>query len=163
MAGVSTLEVSGPAQAFPGHRDEEVLPWLDQPAPNPVPAVLQNLLVWEELDSWLTPADDFMARDYVTIREQTRDGRTVWTFNTVSHDRLKSAPAKVTRRRNRYRIIGAAWGAPIAEVVDGRRRRAYALTEEGRRALVADAERMRDAADVVVRRAAGRPARVAGA
>jgi hypothetical protein len=41
----------------------------------------------------------------------------VWTFNTVRHARLKSAPAKVTRgRRGRYAIMGAAWGAPIAEV-----------------------------------------------
>ena len=32
-----------------------------------------------------------MARDYVTIREEERDGETVWTFATVSHDRLKSA------------------------------------------------------------------------
>ena len=56
-----------------------------------------------------------MARDYVTIREQVR-GKTVWTFNTVNHTRLKSAPAKVTRRRNPYTILGAAWGAPIAEV-----------------------------------------------
>ncbi|HKO28314.1 MAG TPA: molybdopterin-dependent oxidoreductase [Solirubrobacteraceae bacterium] len=58
----------------------------------------------------------FMARDYVSIREQARDGQTVWTFNNVKHDRLKSAPAKVTRRRGRYAIMGAAWGAPIAEV-----------------------------------------------
>ena len=43
-------------------------------------------------------AGQFMARDYVTIREEQRDGETVWTFTTVSHDRLKSAPAKVTRR-----------------------------------------------------------------
>ena len=61
-------------------------------------------------------AGRFMARDYVTIREQKRDGQTVWTFNTVKHDRLKSAPAKVTRRGDRYSIMGAAWGAPIAEV-----------------------------------------------
>jgi DMSO/TMAO reductase YedYZ molybdopterin-dependent catalytic subunit len=61
-------------------------------------------------------AGRFMARDYVSIREQVRDGQTVWTFNTVKHDRLKSAPAKVTRRRGRYSIMGAAWGAPIAEV-----------------------------------------------
>jgi DMSO/TMAO reductase YedYZ molybdopterin-dependent catalytic subunit len=61
-------------------------------------------------------AGRFMARDYVSIREQLRDGQTVWTFNTVKHARLKSAPAKVTRRRNRYSIMGAAWGAPIAEV-----------------------------------------------
>ncbi len=62
-------------------------------------------------------AGRFMARDYVSIREQVREGQTVWTFNTVKHDRLKSAPAKVTRgRRRRYAIMGAAWGAPIAEV-----------------------------------------------
>jgi DMSO/TMAO reductase YedYZ molybdopterin-dependent catalytic subunit len=61
-------------------------------------------------------ANNFMARDYVSIREQQREGQTVWTFNTVRHDRLKSAPAKVTRRQNRYTIMGAAWGAPIAAV-----------------------------------------------
>jgi DMSO/TMAO reductase YedYZ molybdopterin-dependent catalytic subunit len=61
-------------------------------------------------------ASNFMARDYVTIREQQREGNTVWTFNTVRHDRLKSAPAKVTRRQNRYTIMGAAWGAPIEAV-----------------------------------------------
>jgi DMSO/TMAO reductase YedYZ molybdopterin-dependent catalytic subunit len=310
IAGVSALQVAGPAHAFPGGRGEEVIPWLDQPAPVPEGLDLPNLLVWEELDSFLTPADNFfvvshygnpvvpaagwslsigglvaepltltlddlksrprrevtftlecsgntgfpffiggignarwagarlaplleragileqgtevvfygadsgrvtirdnggvlgggrtgqvaddgaggldltiteqfarsmsleealsdenllcyemngvplptkhgfpvrliapgwygvanvkwltrievmdqryagrfMARDYVTIREQTRDGQTVWTFNTVKHDRLKSAPAKVTRRGDRYSIMGAAWGAPIAEV-----------------------------------------------
>jgi DMSO/TMAO reductase YedYZ molybdopterin-dependent catalytic subunit len=69
-------------------------------------------------------AGRFMARDYVTIRKQARDGQTVWTFNTVKHERLKSAPAKVTRERGRYAIAGAAWGAPIAEVevqIDGGR------------------------------------------
>jgi DMSO/TMAO reductase YedYZ molybdopterin-dependent catalytic subunit len=310
IAGLSAVQVAGPADAFPGGPGEEVIPWLDQPAPNPIPDVLQNLLVWENLDSWLTPADNFfvvshygnqalteagwnlsigglvarpqtlalselkarprravtftlecsgntglpffiggvgnarwagtplaplleragiqdrgtevvfwgadsgqvtirdnggvirggrsgqvtddgaggldltiteqfarsmsleealsgdkllcyemngvplpaehgfplrliapgwygvanvkwltrievmdqryagrfMARDYVTIREQMRDGQTVWTFNTVKHERLKSAPAKVTRRRGRYSIMGAAWGAPVAEV-----------------------------------------------
>ena len=61
-------------------------------------------------------AGRFMARDYVTIREEQRNGDTVWTFTTVSHDRLKSAPAKVTRRGSRYTVMGAAWGAPIAGV-----------------------------------------------
>ena len=57
-----------------------------------------------------------MARDYVSIREEQREGQTVWTFTTVSHTRLKSAPARVTRRNGRYSILGAAWGAPIAAV-----------------------------------------------
>jgi DMSO/TMAO reductase YedYZ molybdopterin-dependent catalytic subunit len=67
-------------------------------------------------------AGRFMARDYVTIREEQRDGETTWTFTTVRHDRLKSAPAKVTRRGDRYAVLGAAWGAPIAAVevqIDG--------------------------------------------
>jgi len=61
-------------------------------------------------------AGAFMARDYVTIREEEHDGETVWTFASVRHDRLKSAPAKVTRRGDRHEVMGAAWGAPIAGV-----------------------------------------------
>jgi DMSO/TMAO reductase YedYZ molybdopterin-dependent catalytic subunit len=59
---------------------------------------------------------NFMARDYVTIREETRDGETVWTFTSVGRARLKSAPAKVTKQDDTYQIMGAAWGAPIAKV-----------------------------------------------
>jgi DMSO/TMAO reductase YedYZ molybdopterin-dependent catalytic subunit len=58
----------------------------------------------------------FMARDYVTIREETRDGDTVWVENSVGRALLKSVPAKVTRKDGQYRIIGAAWGAPIDRV-----------------------------------------------
>ena len=61
-------------------------------------------------------AGRFMARDYVTIREQQRDGETLWTFANVNHDRLKSAPAKVTRRGDRFTVMAVAWGAPIADV-----------------------------------------------
>ena len=67
-------------------------------------------------------AGRFMARDYVTVREHRRGGGPTWTFETVKHDRLKSAPARVTRSHGRYRITGVAWGAPIARVdvsVDG--------------------------------------------
>jgi DMSO/TMAO reductase YedYZ molybdopterin-dependent catalytic subunit len=58
----------------------------------------------------------FMARDYVTIREDSRDGEPVWTETSVGRALLKSAPAKVTRIGSHYEIIGAAWGAPIARV-----------------------------------------------
>jgi DMSO/TMAO reductase YedYZ molybdopterin-dependent catalytic subunit len=58
----------------------------------------------------------FMARDYVTIREERRDGESVWTETSVGRSLLKSAPANVTRKDGNYRIIGAAWGAPIARV-----------------------------------------------
>ena len=61
-------------------------------------------------------AGRFMARDYVTIREEKRDGKAVWTFATVGHSRLKSAPVKVTRSGSQYKAVGAAWGAPIGRV-----------------------------------------------
>lgn len=280
------------AHAFPGRPGETVIPWLDQPAPNPVPAVIQTQLVWEDLDSWVTPNDKFfsiahfdrpvidvsswkleidglvkkpmaltlaelksrprqnvaftiecsgnhgfpfftggignarwagtplaallaeagvmkngievvfwgadageivlkddirdvkmhqnfarsmsltdamspnnilcyemngvelpapngsplrliapgwygianvkwlkrievrdrrfesklMGRDYVTIREEDHHGETVWAETSVGPALLKSAPAKVTRKDNSYRITGAAWGAPIGKV-----------------------------------------------
>jgi DMSO/TMAO reductase YedYZ molybdopterin-dependent catalytic subunit len=58
----------------------------------------------------------FMARDYVTIREEQRDGKSVWTETSVGRSLLKSAPARVTQKDGSHRIIGAAWGAPIARV-----------------------------------------------
>lgn len=61
-------------------------------------------------------AGRFMARDYVTIREETVGDHTVWTFTTVGKARLKSAPARVAGQKGRYRITGAAWGAPIESV-----------------------------------------------
>jgi DMSO/TMAO reductase YedYZ molybdopterin-dependent catalytic subunit len=64
----------------------------------------------------------FMGRDYVTIREEQRDGDTVWMETSVGRARLKSAPAKVTHKDGQYRIVGAAWGGPIERVevqIDG--------------------------------------------
>jgi DMSO/TMAO reductase YedYZ molybdopterin-dependent catalytic subunit len=58
----------------------------------------------------------FMAQDYVTLREEQQGGETVWRQTSVGRALLKSAPAKVTRSDGAYRIIGAAWGAPIARV-----------------------------------------------
>jgi len=57
-----------------------------------------------------------MARDYVTIREEDHNGETVWAETLVGRSLLKSAPARVTKKDNSYRITGAAWGAPIAKV-----------------------------------------------
>jgi DMSO/TMAO reductase YedYZ molybdopterin-dependent catalytic subunit len=84
-----------------------------------------------------------MARDYVSIREQQRDGQTVWTFTTVSHTRLKSAPGRVVRRNGRYSIIGAAWGAPISAVevqIDDGQWMATRLDRPGSIAEAIDAE-----------------------
>jgi DMSO/TMAO reductase YedYZ molybdopterin-dependent catalytic subunit len=81
-------------------------------------------------------AGRFMARDYVTIRELPHHGQMVWTFHTVSHTRLKSAPAKVTRHRGRHAILGVAWGAPIARVevqIDGGRWHAATLDRQRNR------------------------------
>ena len=59
----------------------------------------------------------FMGRDYVTVREERRDGKTIVQETTVGRELIKSAPARVTLRDGRYRIAGMAWGpAPIAAV-----------------------------------------------
>jgi DMSO/TMAO reductase YedYZ molybdopterin-dependent catalytic subunit len=81
LAGFSVLQVAGPANAFPGHPDDdrapwedqraaagddypgrpgdEVIWWDDQPPPLPFPPPLPVQLVWEELDSRWTPNDKF--------------------------------------------------------------------------------------------------------
>ena len=88
--------------------------WIYQhrPAPNSKPccgavnrglAILGDTLFLATLDARLVALD-------------ARNGKPLWTFTTVRHDRLKSAPAKVTRHGSQYEIWGAAWGAPIAAV-----------------------------------------------
>jgi DMSO/TMAO reductase YedYZ molybdopterin-dependent catalytic subunit len=49
------------AQAFPSRPGEAVIAWLDQPTPNPDPAGIQTQLVWEDMDSWVTPNDRFFS------------------------------------------------------------------------------------------------------
>ena len=61
-------------------------------------------------------AGRFMARDYVTTREEKVGKDTIWTFTTVGHTRLKSAPGRVLRRGSQHTIEGAAWGAEINRV-----------------------------------------------
>ena len=64
----------------------------------------------------------YMTREYVTVRDEMRDGQTVTMESSVGRALLKSAPARVSRLDGGYRIVGAAWGAPIASVevqVDG--------------------------------------------
>ena len=59
----------------------------------------------------------FMGRDYVTLREESRDGEMVAVETSVGRVLLKSAPARVTQTDGGYRIAGMAWGpAPIAAV-----------------------------------------------
>lgn len=64
----------------------------------------------------------FMGRDYVTRRTERHGGETVTRFTSVGRTLLKSAPAKVVRKDGQYRIVGAAWGQPVARVevsIDG--------------------------------------------
>ena len=58
----------------------------------------------------------FMARDYVTIREEKRGGKSVWMETSVGRTQIKSLAAKVTYVGEKYRIYGAAWGRPIKSV-----------------------------------------------
>src|SRR5919199_4446552 len=59
LAGLALVRAPRLAHAFAAQPGEEVLPWLDQPAPNPVPDVVGQQVQWESLDSWLTPNDQF--------------------------------------------------------------------------------------------------------
>src|SRR5438270_4718497 len=59
VAGLALLRMPGLAEAFSIQPGEDVLPWLDQPAPNPVPEVIGNQLHRENLDSWVTPNEQF--------------------------------------------------------------------------------------------------------
>jgi DMSO/TMAO reductase YedYZ molybdopterin-dependent catalytic subunit len=64
----------------------------------------------------------FMGRDYVTLREEQRGSEKIWTETSVGRTLLKSVPGKVTRLDGQYRVVGAAWGAPIERVevqIDG--------------------------------------------
>lgn len=62
-AGVAlaTFALNHAARAFPSQPGEVVIPWLDQPAENPVPEVIKSQLVWEDLNSWITPNDKFFS------------------------------------------------------------------------------------------------------
>ena len=57
-----------------------------------------------------------MARDYVTIREEQRQGETIWTGTSLGRALLKLTPTKVTRNNGRYLVVGATWGASIQRV-----------------------------------------------
>ena len=58
LAGLTVLRVAGPAQVL-GQTTGEILPWLDQPPPNPVPNNVGNLLRWESLETRVIPAQNF--------------------------------------------------------------------------------------------------------
>lgn len=52
----------------------------------------------------------FMARDYVTIRGEQKDGKTVWRETSVGPMNVKSLVARVVRHKNgTLGVSGAAW------------------------------------------------------
>src|SRR4051812_25929324 len=61
VAGIAFFRLERLVAAAPLQAGEEVVPWLDRPADVPPPAqgVIGQQLVWEELDSWITPTDKF--------------------------------------------------------------------------------------------------------
>jgi DMSO/TMAO reductase YedYZ molybdopterin-dependent catalytic subunit len=78
---------------------------------------IANVKWLERIEIWDTRlANRFMARDYVTIRQVGTEAEAVWTESLVGRSLLKSAPARVVRNGDQYRIEGAAWGAPIRSV-----------------------------------------------
>jgi DMSO/TMAO reductase YedYZ molybdopterin-dependent catalytic subunit len=61
LGGLTLINLPFLAHAFPIRAGEQVLPWLDQPPENPEPDAVRNLLRWQELDSWITPNEEFFA------------------------------------------------------------------------------------------------------
>lgn len=59
IAGMALNRLAG--LAAPLQAGDEVLPWVDQPADNPVPQIAANLLTWESVDSWITPKEKFFS------------------------------------------------------------------------------------------------------
>jgi DMSO/TMAO reductase YedYZ molybdopterin-dependent catalytic subunit len=78
---------------------------------------IANVKWLQRIELWNTRlANRFMARDYVTVRQVGTEAEPVWTESLVGRARLKSAPARVVRTGDKYRLEGAAWGAPIDSV-----------------------------------------------
>src|SRR5437588_12226324 len=74
--GIAALAARFPERvfAFPRQIGDEVLPWLDQPAPNAAPDVVGTQLVWEQLDSWKTPNDKFFTVHHYPVPTIAADG-----------------------------------------------------------------------------------------
>jgi DMSO/TMAO reductase YedYZ molybdopterin-dependent catalytic subunit len=78
---------------------------------------IANVKWLTRIEVWPTRLENrFMGRDYVTIHEEKHNGRTGWVETSVGRVQIKSAPAKILRQDGHYKIVGMAWGAPIARV-----------------------------------------------
>jgi len=67
LAALAFLRLERLVAAAPLQQGEVILPWLDQPAelPPPAEAAIHQQLVWEQLDSWITPADKFFTINHL--------------------------------------------------------------------------------------------------
>jgi DMSO/TMAO reductase YedYZ molybdopterin-dependent catalytic subunit len=98
LAGLGLLNAPlvAPVFATPGRR--RVLPWLDQPADNPVPEAVTNLLTWEDLDSWITPNAHFFGVSHYNRPEIDANAWRLEIHGLVKHpltltlDELKARP-----------------------------------------------------------------------
>ena len=127
---------------LPGQPGEEVVRWLDQPAPNPVPEVIKNQLVWEDLE-FLDHAQRqvlfnraFQSADHRREHLEARDRRlgqeaddpdarrhqSAAAAGGYVHDRmLRQSWLPVLHRRHRQRALGRHAARPDPE--GGRRPR----------------------------------------
>ena len=98
LAGLRLFNMPLAAHAFPLQAGEEVLPWLDQPAENPVPEAVTNLLTWEDLDSWITPNAHFFGVSHYNRPEIDANAWRLEIHGLVKHpltltlDELKARP-----------------------------------------------------------------------
>jgi DMSO/TMAO reductase YedYZ molybdopterin-dependent catalytic subunit len=61
----------------------------------------------------------FMAKDYVTLRGEEVDGRTMWTETLVGPINVKSVVARVAKQKDgTLRVTGAAWGESPVKAVE---------------------------------------------
>ena len=124
LAGLSVLQLAGPADAFPGQADkgddapwdderpttrddypgqpgDEVIRWTDQPPPLPFPLPHPPQLVWEELDTRWIPNDEFHVVNHYDQPVLSAQDWRLAIDGLVRHPRrLSLADLKVRPRRD---------------------------------------------------------------
>ena len=130
------LRFAGPAHAFPLVQNAVVIPWLDQPEPNPVPEAIVKQIVWEELDAWITPNDEFFVIKHYNVPEQNESDWHLEVGGLVDHPMvLTLADLKARERQevtftiecsgnsafpfNKGLVSNATWaGTPLVSLLD---------------------------------------------
>ncbi|MCB0064045.1 MAG: molybdopterin-dependent oxidoreductase, partial [Caldilineaceae bacterium] len=69
---LNTVKI-GTAPAVLAQAGVDILPWLDQPGENPTGGRVTNLLEWQELDSWVTPPENFFSVRHYNLPEISAD------------------------------------------------------------------------------------------